>query len=71
MNFGQVPSVFHWSILSLFRKEDGRSCEGDELVVPGSRQFVDSDVLFCWRLIHFSHFQWLLQVEAFGPVLHF
>ena len=40
-------------------------------MVPGSQQFVDSDVSFCWRLIHFSHFQWLLQVEAFGPVLHF
>ena len=22
-------------------------------------------------LVHFSHFQWLSRVEAFGPVLHF
>ena len=26
---------------------------------------------FCWMLAHFSHFQWLSRVEAFGPVLHF
>ena len=66
-----IPSAFHWSIFSLFRKEAGSGCDGDELVDPGSWQFVDSHVRFCWMLVHFSRFQWLSRVEVFGPVLYF
>ena len=57
--------------MSLFWNVAGRDCEGSELVGPGSWQLVDSVIQFSWRLMHFSRFHWLLQVEAFGPVLHF
>ena len=58
-------------MLSLFCEVIGKGCEGDELIVPGSWQFVDSDVRVCWRMVHVSHFHWLSRVEAFGPVPHF
>ena len=71
MNFGRIPSAFHWLIFSLFREVVVTGWEESELVDPGSWQFVDSDARFYWMLVHFLHFQWLSRVEAFGPVLHF
>ena len=71
MNFGRIPSAFHWKIFNFFREVVGTGWEGDELVDPGSWQFVGSDERFCVMLVYFSHFQWLSRVEAFGPVLHF
>ena len=71
INLGRIPSAFHWKMFSLFCEVGGRGCEGDELVDPGSWQSVDSDVWFCWSLLHLSHFQWLSRVEALGSVLHF
>ena len=55
----------------LISRSSRHRLEGDELVDPGSWRFVDSNVWFCWMLVHFSHFQWLSRVEVFGPVLHF
>ena len=71
MNFGRIPSAFHWLIFNLFREVVVTGWEESELVDPGSWQFVDSDARFYWMLVHFLHFQWLSRVEAFGPVLHF
>ena len=70
-SFGQIPSAFHWYTFSLLRVVEGTGWEGSELVGLGSTRFVDSDVQFCWMLVHFPHFQRLSRVEAFGPVLHF